>query len=84
MLPLGSIAERLTLPRTNHGTPLALSDILGARGTLVMFICTHCPYVVHVIPAVRRLAGVYSGGGVGWGAISSKDIENIPPTPRPR
>ncbi|MEP3667563.1 MAG: redoxin domain-containing protein, partial [Roseibium sp.] len=37
-------APDFTLPATD-GRTLSLTDIRGARGTLVMFICNHCPYV---------------------------------------
>jgi len=47
MLPLGTIAPEFNLPDTVSGKEFSFKDIAGARGTLVMFICNHCPFVLH-------------------------------------
>jgi hypothetical protein len=43
-----------------------------------MFICNHCPYVVHVREQLVRLANDYQQRGIGFVAISSNDIVNYP------
>jgi peroxiredoxin len=78
MFPLGSKAPNFSLLDMVSGKTITLSDIAGARATLVMFICNHCPYVIHVNPELVRLAKDYTGKGVGIVAISSNDVENYP------
>ena len=45
---------------------------------LVMFICNHCPYVIHVNPELKRIADEYAQRGVGIVAISSNDVNSYP------
>jgi peroxiredoxin len=78
MFPLGSKAPDFSLPDAVSGKIIALSDVAGARATLVMFICNHCPYVIHVNPELVRLAKDYADKGVGIVAISSNDVEKYP------
>ncbi|MCB2116900.1 MAG: thioredoxin family protein [Rhodobacteraceae bacterium] len=56
----------------------SLDDIRGPRGTLVMFICNHCPYVQSVIDRIVRDAKELQALGVGVAAISSNDVEAYP------
>jgi thiol-disulfide isomerase/thioredoxin len=51
---------------------------MGEKGTLVMFICKHCPYVIHVQDEIAAIAKDYKPKGIGFVAISSNDIENYP------
>ncbi|MDG1572323.1 thioredoxin family protein [Robiginitalea sp. M366] len=78
MLPLGTRAPEFRLPDTVSGTELGLEDIRGDRGTVVMFICNHCPFVKHVNAEIVRLALAYQPRGVGFVAISSNDVEHYP------
>lgn len=78
MLPLGTRAADFVLPDTVSGKTLSLRDVAGPRGTVVMFICNHCPFVQHVNPEIVRLAGDYGGSGIGFVAISSNDVEKYP------
>lgn len=78
MLPLATRAPQFSLPDTVSGRTRSLQDLRGARGTLVMFICNHCPYVKHVNPELVRLAGDYIGRGIGMVAICSNDVANYP------
>ena len=78
MLPLGTSAPDFRLPDTLSGRQLGLQDVRGARATLVMFICNHCPYVLHVNPELLRLAGDYRERGVGIVAISANDARTYP------
>lgn len=78
MLPLGTAAPDFTLPEVRTGKPVSLADAAGDRGTLVIFLCVHCPYVVHVREEVARIGRDYAGTGIGIAAISSNDIENYP------
>jgi thiol-disulfide isomerase/thioredoxin len=78
MLPLGTRAPQFSLPDTVSGQTLSLQALRGVRGTLVMFICNHCPYVKHVNPELVRLARDYIGRGIGVVAISSNDVDTYP------
>ena len=53
-------------------------DLFGSKGTLVMFICNHCPYVKHVNPTISRLAKDHNGDDIKFIAISSNDVINYP------
>ena len=48
MLNLGTKAPDFTLYDTISSKMISLNDIRGEKGTIVMFICNHCPYVKHV------------------------------------
>jgi thiol-disulfide isomerase/thioredoxin len=78
MLPLGTRAPAFTLPDTVSGKPLSLDSVKGAKGTVVMFICNHCPYVKHVNAELVRVAKDYQGKGIGFVAISSNDVVSHP------
>jgi len=78
MLALGTPAPAFSLPDTVTGQTLQLRSIRGERGTVIMFICNHCPFVKHVNPELVRIAGDYTGRGISFIAISSNDVENYP------
>ena len=78
MLPLGTIAPDFRLPDTISGKRLGLQDLKGEQGTIVMFICNHCPYVLHVKQQLIAIAQQYGTLGIATIAISSNDIENYP------
>jgi peroxiredoxin len=66
-----------TLPDAD-GHMVALANIAGPRGTLVMFICNHCPYVQAVIDRIQRDAAELQSLGIGVVAISANDITEYP------
>ncbi|MES1926434.1 thioredoxin family protein [Salinisphaera sp. T31B1] len=74
MMPLGTAAPDFDLPDTVSDERKSFSDIAGPRGTVVMFICNHCPYVLHLIDEVVSVAAHYQPQGVGFVAISSNDV----------
>lgn len=78
MLPLGTTAPDFFLPDTNSNGYKSFTDIKGEHGTVIMFICNHCPFVLHVIDEVIRVANDYRVQGIGFIAISSNDILNYP------
>jgi thiol-disulfide isomerase/thioredoxin len=49
-----------------------------SKGTVVMFICNHCPYVKHINQTLVALARTYIAQGVGFIAINSNDVEKYP------
>jgi len=78
MLALKTIAPEFILPDTVSDKNIALNDVAGEKGTLIMFICNHCPYVIHVNEEIVNLANDYQSKGIGFVAISSNDVENYP------
>ncbi len=78
MLPLGTQAPDFKLPDTISGNTLSLQDLKGERGTLVLFICNHCPYVLHVKAQLIAIARQYAPMGIASIAISANDIQNYP------
>lgn len=70
-------APAFTLPGTD-GRDWSLDDIRGRKGTLVMFICNHCPYVQAVIDRIVRDARDLQALGIGVVAISSNDATEYP------
>ncbi|SNS23306.1 thioredoxin family protein [Tropicimonas sediminicola] len=70
-------APDFTLPGTD-GRDHALSEIAGPRGTLIMFICNHCPYVLAVIDRIVRDGRELQGLGIGVAAICSNDAISYP------
>ena len=75
MLPLGTLAPGFSLPDPD-GKRHSLED--GANAYLVMFICNHCPFVIHVREELARIGKDYSGRGVSIAAINSNDIDKHP------
>jgi len=78
MLDLGIAAPDFNLPDTVSGKNLTFNDVKGEKGTAVMFICNHCPYVIHVNAEIKRISDEYSEQGIGFVAISSNDVVNYP------
>ncbi len=78
MIPLGTKAPDFSLPDTISGKMLSLQDIKGQKGTLVMFICNHCPFVKHINQELVRLGEEYPPKGIAMAAINSNDVENYP------
>ena len=77
MLPLGTEAPNFSL-RTPDGRYVTRDDVAGSMGLLVMFICNHCPYVIHVRDQIAKIGHDYAPKGIGIVAISSNDVANYP------
>jgi peroxiredoxin len=58
------------------GRTYGLADIRGAKGTVVVFICNHCPYVKAVIGRIAEEATALAAIGVGMIAINANDTKN--------
>lgn len=70
-------APDFTLPATD-GKARSLADIRGPNGTLIMFICNHCPYVRGVIERIVRDGAALQELGIGVAAICANDAANYP------
>ncbi len=78
MLGLGTPAPDIALPDTVSGRTIRLADFAGKQGLLVMFLCTHCPYVKHIQRGLAALLKEYRAKPLGVVAISSNDVEQFP------
>ncbi len=77
MCDFGKQADNFKLKSTD-GKFLTLDDLKGKNGTLIMFICNHCPYVKAIISDVVKDTNVLSKLGVNSVAICSNDVVNYP------
>ncbi len=78
MLALGTMLPAFSLPDVVSGQTISQESVSGPSGSLVMFICRHCPYVIHVQGELARLGRDYDLSGLGIVAISSNDVQNYP------
>ena len=78
MISLGSKAPELTLTDTVSGKNLSLNEIKSDAATVIMFICNHCPFVIHINKELVRLANDYIPKGISFIAISSNDVVKFP------
>lgn len=78
MIPLGTQAPDFLLLDTVSNEQLSLQDVSGEKGTLIMFICNHCPFVKHVNEELVKLGNEYPSKGIKLVAINSNDVENFP------
>jgi peroxiredoxin len=77
MMALGTKAPSFTLKNTEHSVT-SLSDFNGAKALVVLFICNHCPYVIHIAPTLAKLAATYKEKGIEFVAINSNDTDTYP------
>jgi thiol-disulfide isomerase/thioredoxin len=66
------------LPDVTSGRTFTPADFTGAKALVVIFLCRHCPYVVHVMPTLLGLAREYLAQGVAFAGISANDAANYP------
>lgn len=78
MLPIGTPAPDFTLPDAVSGSLYTLSSMSKSKATVVMFICNHCPFVIHINEQLVKLANDYGTRGIQFFAISSNDVERYP------
>ena len=78
MLPLGTTIPYFELPDTVSGRAVSLSEIQSEAATVVLFLCNHCPYVLHINDELVRVASHYQAKGVAFAAISSNDAVAYP------
>ena len=78
MLPLGKQAPDFTLVDTVTKDTYSLQQLKGEKGTVIMFICNHCPYVKYVNEELIRVCNDYRVTGFSFVAISSNDVSKYP------
>jgi peroxiredoxin len=78
MIALGTSAPAFNLKDVTTGEHRSLDQVRGEDGLLVMFICRHCPFVMHVEKEIAAIGMDFAGKGIGMVAISSNDAESHP------
>ncbi len=77
MLPLGTVAPAFRLPDAN-GNFVSIENAEDAPAILVIFLCNHCPFVIHVRYEIARLTAEYRAKGVVIFGINSNDAKKYP------
>jgi thiol-disulfide isomerase/thioredoxin len=77
MMALGTRAPDFRLREPATGKTWSLGDF-PSPALVIMFICNHCPFVVHVRDEITRIAAEYGGKGVGFVAINANSVETHP------
>lgn len=78
MVALGSDAPRFELENPRTGGKDSFDSARGEKGTLVMFICNHCPYVVNIRPRLLEVLNEAIAQGMGVIAINANSEESHP------
>ncbi|MBP0030426.1 thioredoxin family protein [Roseofilum sp. Guam] len=78
MLALGTLAPDFQLPDVVSGQIISLESFTQKRALLVMFICKHCPFVIHVQNQLSSLGQDYQNTDLGIVAISANDTVKYP------
>lgn len=78
MMELGTQAPDFELLDTISGKVLSLHSLKSESATVVMFICNHCPFVVHINSKLVEVAKRYQAKGIQFIAINSNSIETHP------
>ena len=73
----GEKAKDFNLKSTKN-QQISLNDIRGENGTLIMFICNHCPYVKAIIKDLVEDVKVLENLGIKSVGIMSNDVKNYP------
>ncbi len=78
MLPLGTKAPDFLLPDTVSGRNYSMTDFKDKSALLVMVICNHCPFVIHVKEELAKIGRDYKDKDLAVFAVSANDVENYP------
>ena len=77
MVNLGTLAPNFKLLNTRNNEPVISDNYFNKNGTIIMFICNHCPFVIHVLDEIVSITKKYDKE-ISFIAISSNDIVNYP------
>ena len=77
MMELGSKLPEFSLPDVSSGSAVSAADFVG-KPLMVMFICNHCPYVIHLSEKLAEQTAKFMEQGIGVVAISSNDVSEYP------
>lgn len=77
MVNLGTLAPSFKLLNTINNETVISDNYFNKKGTIIMFICNHCPFVIHVIDEIVNISKEYENN-ISFIAISSNDVVNYP------
>lgn len=78
MMPLGHKMPHFSLPDVISDSVIDTRKFAEAKPTLVMFICNHCPYVIHIRSELSSLCNEFVDRGFAVIAVNSNDVANYP------
>ena len=78
MFPLYTVAPEFNLLDVNLHQESSLQELRGKKGTLIVFMCNHCTFVIHLLSHFTKFALELKPKGISTIAISSNDIDNYP------
>ena len=78
MMPLKTQAPKFNLLDTQTKHMRTLQELKGNKGTVIMFICNHCPFVIHINNKIVAIANNYKKKDIAFIAISSNDVIKYP------
>jgi peroxiredoxin len=78
MVSLGTKAKNFSLKDVRNNSIVSLEDY-SEQALVLMFVCNHCPYVIHIHEAIIKLVAEYEdNNNISFIAISSNDVDNYP------
>lgn len=77
-IPLGFIASDFLLLNPRDKRQYSFADVRGNKGTVVVFMCNHCPFVVHILKGLLQVTHDYISEDIGFVFINSNDVEAYP------
>ena len=78
MLPLGTIAPDFELIDAVTGKQCSLKSLSSEKGTVIIFMCNHCPFVQHILKKLCEIIKIYSAKNIQFIAINANDIKHYP------
>ncbi len=78
MLALGTHAPSFILHDVNSNSDFKLNNGKENKGTVIIFMCNHCPYVIHVMKGIVKLSEKYISQGIQFIGINSNDVNKYP------
>ena len=78
MTPLGTQLPNFSLLNVVNNHMEGLKKLKGGKGTLIIFMCNHCPYVIHLLDGIIKTSKDFSKKGITTISISSNSIETHP------
>src|SRR5574337_2144476 len=78
MMPIGTIAPDFQLLDTVSTKVLSLKELKSPAGTVIIFMCNHCPFVKHIMQQFVDVAHQYQARGISFIAIISNDVLTYP------
>ena len=78
MLELGTLAPEFSLINTVDQRIISLREYAKDKPVVILFMCNHCPYILHIIEQFNRVAKTYQQKGIAFIGISANDINTHP------